>query len=361
MKKQTKVVLIMLLAGGIIFSGCGQEEKSQATSPSAMTAAVAPDAVVARVEGTVITGQVFNQNLDALMRQYGAQVPPEQLQQLQPMFRQQVVQALINQELLRQEAEREGVEPNEEDIDSQIEEFAAQVGGQAALESQMGMQGVTMDALRENVRRQLKIRQLIDAQLPEELEATEEEITEFYSANPDQFDQPEMVEASHILIQVEPGEDEEAKAAKLEEIEALKVRIEGGEDFSEVARESSQDQGTRERGGSLGYFGKGQMIPEFEEVAFALGTGEMSDVVETQFGYHLIKVTGKRDAGTVALEEVSEDIGQFLSDQKRQQIIADYLQKLREGIDIEYGPGFQPVPPPPSGPAQFPPARPPQN
>jgi len=358
MKKQAQVAVIMLIAAGMILSGCGKKEEPE--TPVQPGAPAADDAVVARVGEIVITGGMLNQQLNALVQQYSAQIPPEQLQQLQPMLRQQAVAALVNQNLLLQEADRQGITPAEEDIDEQIEEIIAQFPSPAAFESQLGMAGLTIDRLREDIRRNLKIQKLVEAQLPDDLEASEEEIEEFYRENAGQFEREEQVEASHILIQVDPGESEEAKAEKLEEIQALRVRIEGGEDFAEVAREGSQDQGTKDRGGSLGFFGRGQMIPAFEEVAFSLEEGDLSDVVETQFGYHLILVTGKREAGTVPLEEVSDQIGMFLTNQKQQTIVGEYLRQLREGADIEYGPGFQPVPPPPAGPAQFPPARPPE-
>ncbi len=100
------------------------------------------------------------------------------------------------------------------------------------------------------------------------------------------------------------------------------------------------------------------MIPAFEEVAFSLETGEVSDIVETTFGYHLIKVTDHKDAGVVPLEEVKEQVAIFLTNQKQQKVIGEYIQKLRNSSVIDYGEGFQPVQPPPAG--QFPPAQPPK-
>lgn len=358
MKKQVNVLITMTLTAGLIFSACGKKEEP--ASPPPAEAQVAPDAVVARVSGTVITGQMFNQRLNALVQQYSMQFPPDQINQIRPMLRQQTVAALINEQLLAQEAARQGITPTEEDIDKQIKEIIAQFPSEAAFESQLGMSGMTLETLRENIKPGLSIQKLVEAQLPEDSKATDEEIKKFYEENTAQFEQPEQVEASHILIQVSPGESEEVKAAKRGEIEALREKLAGGADFAETAQESSQDEGTKGRGGSLGFFGRGQMIPAFEEVAFSLESGALSEVVETQFGYHLIRVTGKREAGMVPLEEVSEQIGMFLNNQKNQTVIGEYLRNLREKAEIEYGPGFQPVPPPPAGPAQFPPARPPQ-
>ena len=97
------------------------------------------------------------------------------------------------------------------------------------------------------------------------------------------------------------------------------------------------------------------MIPAFEEVAFTLETGKISDIVETEFGYHLIKVTGRKDAGIAPLEDVAEQVSFFLENQKKQKVIGAYLQNLRAAASIEYGQGFQPAPPPSMG--QFPPAQ----
>lgn len=360
MKKTARVLIMVTLASGIIFSGCGKKEEPATLTPGPLQGAgtLSPEAVVARVNGTVITGQMLNQQLAALLQQYAAQVPAEQLQQLQPMLRQQAVEALVNQDLLFREAVRQEITPTGEEIDAQLEEIVTQFPSRAEFESQLGLNGLTPDVLKDDIRRNLMIQRLVEAQFPEDLESTDEEIEEFYTANTDQFEQPEQVEASHILIQIPSSGDEEEKSAKLAEIEAIKVRIDGGEDFAEVAKESSQDTGSAPQGGSLGYFGRGQMIPAFEEVAFALEPGEISDIVETQFGYHLIQVSDKREAGTVPLEEISEQIGIYLTNQKQQQVIGDYLRNLRKGADIQYEPGFQPVPPPPAGQGQFPPAAP---
>ncbi len=361
MKKKTRILLILILAAGVISAGCGREEDPAAPPAPDPRAEVAPDAMVARVEGTEITGAMLNQQLNALIQQYSMQIPPEQLQQLRPMLRQQAVESLINQDLLLREALRQGVTPTEAEIDAQIEEIVAQFPSRAEFESQLGMAGMTMDTLREDIRGNLKIQKLVEGQFPPDIEATDEEIETFYFENLDQFEQPEQIEASHILIQTTPGETEESRAAKRGQLEALRERIEEGEDFAELAREASEDVGSADRGGHLGFFGRGQMIPEFEEAAFALEPGELSEIVETQFGYHLIQVSDKRDAGTAPLEEVSEQIGMFLTGQRQQEVIGAYLTRLREGADIQYGPGFQPAPPPrfdpgPAAPDQFPPA-----
>ncbi len=359
MKKNIFVVIMVMLAGGWLACGCG-EKASEKTTPAnepgqARIQTVAPDAIVVTVNGKEITGASFNQQLSALLQQYSLRIPPDQLTKMQPMLRQQAVATLVNQELMLEDAEREGIVPDEKAVDAEIEKIVEQFPSREELDAQMKRAGVTMDNLRQDITRNLKIQMLVDKLFSPDTKATDEEILAFYNDNPDQFQQPEQVEASHILIKVEPEDTDAQKAEKREQLAALQQQIAGGADFAALAEANSQDVGSAQKGGSLGYFGRGMMIKPFEDTAFALQSGEVSDIVETRFGYHLIKVTGKKEAGIVPLEEVKEQVGVFLVNQKRQQAIGEFLKKLHEGASIEYGQDFQPVMPPTG---QFPPPQP---
>ncbi|MDP8214553.1 MAG: peptidylprolyl isomerase [Candidatus Euphemobacter frigidus] len=357
--KRSIGLLLIVLAGGWVLSGCGDKEKEKESAPIAdlpsSQETVAPTAMVADVNGTVVTGAMLNQQIAAMRQQYAMRVPPEQMSRLQPMLRQQAVASLVNQELLFQKAEREEIEPDKEKVDEEIEKIAARFPSREQFEQQLARAGVTDEALRRDIARNLKIQLLIDKQLPpkEELEASEEEVEKFYNENPRNFEQPEQVGASHILIKFSPEDTTEQKEEKRRKLAEIEKQIDEGADFAELARENSQDIGSAEKGGELGYFPRGRMIKPFEETAFAMGTGEVSEIVETQFGYHLIKVTGRKEAGVIPLEEVEEEITSFLTSQKRQQIIDEYLQKLRSDARIEYGEDFKPIPPPPIN--QYPP------
>lgn len=352
--KKGFICLIAILSMGWLMFGCGEKEP-ESSEPVSITETVEPDTMVAKVNGKEINVMMLNQQLNAMMQQYARQVPPDQLSKLEPLLRQQAVAALVNQELLLEEAEREGITPSDEEVNTEIEQIIAQFPTKEQFESQLAQAGVDEDDLRRDLARNLKIRSLIEKQIPEGDEVTDEDVETFYSENSEQFQQQEQVEASHILIKIEPEDSEDQKAEKRAKLVEIKKQIDSGADFSELAEESSQDTGSATRGGNLGYFGRGMMIPAFEEVAFSLGTGEVSDIVETKFGYHLIKVTGRKEAGVVPLEEVREQVAFYLDNQKKQKIIGDYLQKLRDQAAIEYGEGFQPVMPPA---AEFPPPQP---
>jgi peptidyl-prolyl cis-trans isomerase C len=151
---------------------------------------------------------------------------------------------------------------------------------------------------------------------------------------PGLFKQPEQVRASHILIKVEPQADESQKAAARKKIQKIQQRLQKGEDFAALAEEFSQCPSSA-KGGDLGYFRRGQMVKPFEEAAFALKPGEVSDVVETKFGYHLIKVIEKKSETTIAFEDIKDRLEQYLKQEKVQKEVSLYAQKLKEKAKVE--------------------------
>jgi peptidyl-prolyl cis-trans isomerase C len=355
--KKGIICLMLFLAAGWLITGCGEKE-TESPAPVADSRSVELGTMVAKVNGKEITGAMLNQQLNLMMQQYAQQVPPDQMSKLQPMLRQQAVTALVNQELLREAAEEAGITLEAKAIDDEIEKIAGQFPTREQFEAQMTQAGVTEEDLRKDIARGLKIQALVKKEAPSEEEATDEEIEAFYTGNAEQFQHPEQVEASHILIKFDPADTDQQKEEKRNKLAELKKQIDEGADFAELAKANSQDVGSGEKGGELGYFGRGRMIKPFEEVAFSLAPGEVGEIVETRFGYHLIKVTGRKDARVVPLEEVKEQVGIYLVNQKKQQAVGDYLQKLRSAAMIEYGQGFKPIPPPPIG--EFPPPAPPK-
>ena len=144
----------------------------------------------------------------------------------------------------------------------------------------------------------MMIDKMMEAELATTTVATEAEAKDFYDKNPDKFKQGEGVRASHILVMANESADEATKKKARAKIDAVLKRVSAGEDFAVLAKENSED-GSKDQGGDLGFFTKGQMVPAFDEAAFALKPGEISDVVTTQFGYHIIKVVeqARRDDG----------------------------------------------------------------
>jgi parvulin-like peptidyl-prolyl isomerase len=162
---------------------------------------------------------------------------------------------------------------------------------------------------------------------------TENEVRQYFDKNPHFFKNEEEVRASHILVK------DEAKAKE------LLAKLKGGADFAELAKANSLD-GSKDKGGDLGFFRRGQMVPEFEQAAFALKPGELSGVVKSQFGYHLIKVTDKHPAVTKTFEQVKDDAKERLTKERQSEALQKWLVEARKGAKVEYKEGYAPAPTP---------------
>lgn len=161
---------------------------------------------------------------------------------------------------------------------------------------------------------------------------SDEEVKEYYEKHKDQFTQKEQVKARHILVKVPAGANEdEWKKARKKALD-IKARAEKGEDFAKLAKEFSDDPGTKNRGGELGYFGKGRMVPEFEKVAFSLEPGVISDPVKTIFGWHLIQVEDKKASQVKPLEDVKSFVRQRALQEKK----SEMLEKLLADVEKKY-------------------------
>lgn len=352
MKRLTTLLIILILGGGAMSCGKKEEPAGGAVNP---LLAKAPGDMIARVEGTDITRAAVEQETQNLKLQFGRKISPEQADRMLPMLQRQALENLINRRLLQRAAEQAGVEVAPEKVDERIAKISEQFTSPEVLNERLAAAGVSEEAFRRQITDALKIEKLLEEQAPAS-EVTEAEVEEFYTANPDNFQEPEQVQASHILITVGPEDTEEQKEEKRKQLADIKEEIEDDDaEFAEMAKKHSACP-SASNGGDLGTFGRGQMVPEFEEVAFALEPGDLSDVVETQFGYHLIKLAEHNEARTTPLEEAREKIKNFLQNQRREKVIVGYLTSLRNGTSIKYAEGFEPPPPAQS----FPPPQPPQ-
>lgn len=321
-----RVCASIVLACGLMAVGCGAWKKE----PGAIMAA--------NVNGAVITRADVDQAVHALMNRLSGQMPPEQMAGIKPVMWKQALESLINQRLLIQEADREGIQADEKGIDAKMKEISSRAPSGEAFQKLLASAGITEAQLRHDIGQDLKIEALLDKNAPKTQGAGDKEIKAYYRDNPEEFKVPERLMASHILVKVNPGESAEDRAQKRLKLAGLRGRIEKGEDFAKLAGENS-DCPSKSQGGDLGYFEKGKMAKPFEDAVFAMKIGQVSDVVETQFGYHLIKLTGREKARVIPLGEAQDKVVTFLNRQKRQKVVGDYLQKLRGSATIEYAEG----------------------
>ncbi|MBM4145676.1 MAG: peptidylprolyl isomerase [Nitrospira sp.] len=170
------------------------------------------------------------------------------------------------------------------------------------------------------------------------VEVSEEDIKAYYESHKDEFKTPEMVRSRHILIKTDPSaSDNDKKKAKEKAGEILK-KIKAGEDFAKLASDVSDDTGSKPKGGELGFFPKGRMVTPFEDAAFSLKPGEVSEIVETQFGYHIIKVEEKKEPGMEPFDTAKEKIRQKLLQERTKTKVTEFLEKAMKEANIELHP-----------------------
>ena len=295
-----------------------------------------PDSVIARVDGQDVLFGELQQRLQGVLSSVPENVPVEMIQQQLPQLMSESLNNIIVEKLVRAKVEEENVTVDSDEINERISEIESQLPEGTMLSQVLLNQNMTMARFREQLREQLKLEKVLSSHVEQDFDATDVQVREFYDENVQEFFQEqESVSARHILIGFEDDDGEDEKDAKLEKIEGLRKSIVDDEmDFAEVAEDHSSCPSSA-NGGSLGSFGRGQMVPSFENVAFEQPIGEVSEPVETDFGYHLILVEDRTQGRTVPFEEVEDRIRAFLIQQQQQQANQQFVQKLSEEADIE--------------------------
>lgn len=306
------------------------EEAKKESAPSAVSAvaAAAPQGPVARVNGTTIDSIELRRAKKVMLR--GQSVPPEQ----QAVLEKQAVEQLISAELLYQAAAKREIKDLDKLIDEKLKQGRARFKDEQDFKK--AIKDLEMDEkdLREYTRRDILISGFVEATFVSKVVVPEAEIRAFFDKNPDKFRRDESVKASHILIGVDGKASTDEKKKAREKADKLKTELTGGADFAALAKANSTCPSSQ-NGGDLGFFGKGQMVAAFEKAAFALKPGETSDVVETQFGYHIIRLTDKKPAESVDYKDVKARIEEFLKGQKINEAIQKYLEDAKKTAKIE--------------------------
>jgi len=296
---------------------------------------------VAEVNGVEITRQDLARRFAAVVsRQLGGQAAnlgPEQLaQMLQQLPQEQVdqlVQGLIDEKLLAQAVEEEEIAVPEEEVEARLETIPVPEGME--LDAFLKSRGTTEKKVRADIRESLAISKLLEEKTAgESAKVDEADVLAFYEENPELFETEEAVKARHILIK---SDSPETDASAKKEIEEIRERVVGedSEEFADVAKATSEGP-SGEKGGDLGEFGRGQMVGPFEDAAFSLEVGEVSEPVKTQFGWHLIKVEAKTEAGKQPLDDdLKVKITSAIENKREQALIEDYLESLRKEAEIK--------------------------
>lgn len=253
------------------------------------------------------------------------------------MYERQILERLIQIQLLNNKATEADKAKGKEMATKQYDAILKRSVTEEALARQLKSVGMTMEELKSKMAEEAIAQAVADREL--KVSVTDEEAKKYYDENPAKFEQPEMVRASHILMStLDPNTrqplPEDKKAAKRKQIEELLKRARAGEDFAKLAKENTEDPGSRDSGGEY-KFPRGQMVPEFEAAAFSLNTNQVSDVITTQFGYHIIKLSEKIPAQKVELAKVADELKEGLKRQKLEKLLPDYIEKMEKDANVE--------------------------
>lgn len=292
--------------------------------------------VVVQVNGQPISSRDFDSAMEVAKQQYaglGWRVgDKEQLQKLQNL----VLDRLIDFELLYQASQKEKVNVDENAIKEKMSVYKKQYPSDAEFQDFLSTNKLTEEAVQAQLRRKMALevlqKKLYD-KFNAEIMVTDEELYQFYDANKDNLKQPEKVRASHILVAVKLTADDAAKKAAMDKIKDIQQKLKDGGDFAQLAQKSS-DCPSKTNGGDLDFFVRDQMVKPFADAAFSTPVGQTSDIVTTEFGYHLIKVTDKQSEKLLTFDEVKEKISTYLSQQKIDVKFEAYLKGVRDQADI---------------------------
>jgi len=329
--------------------------------PNKPVVAPKPTDVAVTVNGVEITeGQVDTAAAPQMNRIAAgkSKIPPAFVEQLKKQIRSRTLERMIVEKLLDEQTKKLNIVVTPQDVIKHLEETGARQQPPLTLQDIKQLiqaQGRDFEELKKQIQDSpgMKYQKLINMQFAGKVNVTKEDAQKYYTENKSRFETPEQVRASHILIKPvsDPNIDpNKAKADAKAKAESLLEQITAGSDFATLAKANSQDPSSAPKGGDLGYFSKGKMVAPFDKAAFALKVGQVSDIVETKYGFHIIRLTDHKEAKLTSFEEAQKDITSTLDQQKKAKIAEDYIESLKKKASIVYPPGKEPVAPPATAP-----------
>lgn len=302
--------------------------------PALAKEAKTPPEKAAVVNGVVITQKALAKELDFHLQRFsrqGVKLSKDQMTKLKG----QVLENLIDREILYQESQKSGIKVDKNKIDQELSAVKKRFPSDKEYKKALSSMNISENDIKNQIKEKLAINALIDMKIVKKIVVTDKETKDFYEKHPDLFKQPEQVRASHILIKVEAGADQQKKAQAIKRIKEIQKKLKDGQDFAALAKKYSEDPGSSVKGGDLGYFSRGQMVKPFEDAAFGMKPNEVSGIVETQFGYHLIKVYDKKPAKILAYGEIKDLLAKRIRQEKTQQEAAKYIAELKKNAKIK--------------------------
>lgn len=316
-KKQHFLALLLLLAGSAVLA--------QSNYPG--------DAV--RVNDETVSNQRFHGFYLEYRNSKGVAVGArgDQLELLKRL-RREAMDLLVEQVLVAQAAEQAGIEANAEDVDKSITELRSAFDSDSAFQMKLDGEGFTQNSFRTHVGRMMIAKQYLDKIRMAAADVTDADLERYYADNELRLTLPEQIRVRHILITWKPMGKPDDRAYIREQMLPILERARAGEDFAALAREFSDDFATRQVGGDTGLFRRGEMTPAFERAAFALAPGEISDVIETSFGVHIIRLEERRAEELLALDDIDDQLREHVRNEQVEQAVRTEIERLAAAADV---------------------------
>ncbi|HXO20797.1 MAG TPA: peptidylprolyl isomerase [Thermoanaerobaculia bacterium] len=317
--------------------GAATAPAGTAAKPAGAPEAISPEklpAVVAKVNGQEIKKDELLKEADGVKAQLGqnGNLPPA----LPATFYRQVLDGMIARHLLQQEATAQGVTVTDDEVKTQVAQLRGQFPNPEEFNKALAAQGLTEQQFLQTAKQQLTVRKYIQTKILEGAPAANDAaIKAFYDQNQDKMKQPERVHLRHILVKVDPSASAADKQKARAKADGVLARVKKGEDFAKLAKENSDDPGSKDNGGDLNWAQRGQFVEPFEKAAWALKKDEVSPVVESQFGYHVIQLLDRQDASVLPFEQVKPRIAEFLKQKQSQEQVQVRIQALRAKAKVE--------------------------
>ena len=298
------------------------------------TAAVELPDPVAIVEGEKISRADLEETFTGALASSGINANDLTADQKMAGYR-EILDELIVDKLISRKAS--SVDIKDADLEAEVARIKGQFPSEDAFKAEMTKAGENDSTFRDNVKKMIQQQKWMESQIGDKATVSDADIKKFYDENKKEFEHPEMVRASHILIRVPEDADEKVVAEKKKAADAALERVTSKkEDFTTVAKEVSEEPGAKESGGDLNFFPKDRMVPEFANAAFAMKKGDISkEPVRTKFGWHVINVTDRKDSGTMPYDEVKGQVGSYLEGGKRRDAVRTIIDSIRAEAKIE--------------------------
>ena len=360
----TRTTLTVIVAGALIAAaGCNKAtDKANAdvggATPalSAKAAAVAPVAplsvrtpaepqrdpatvLVSVGESKLTLGEVEKQ-LAPMMAQMG---DDPRAAAMKGRFYQQAAERFVMRTLLSQEADRRKIKVADAEVNEAVGTITNRLPAGMTLEAALEREGKTVADFRKDLATELRIKSLVESEVPTNSAVSDADVTALFEKEKEHLATPETVTARHILIKAEKTDAESVRAEKKAKAEALRKQLIDGADFAKLAKENSEDPGSKDSGGSY-TFPRGKMVPEFEKAAFDRPVNEIGPLVETDYGYHIIQTTEHKKGGSTSLEDVKPRLVEYLKQKKQMELFEKFIAGLKSKVTITYDDSVKPQP-----------------